>query len=121
METKAPTGYTLNKSPYRIEFTDFSMNDAGQLEKYTVTVTDPDGTSVVNTYEAIYNTDGSLMTFKVLTNGGKIIQTKIINTKISALPSTGGIGTTIFTVGGIGLIAAALIIFMKRKNQDAGQ
>ena len=39
------------------------------------------------------------------------------NTKLSSLPSTGGIGTTIFTIGGcaIMIIAAALFFASRRK------
>ena len=42
---------------------------------------------------------------------------EIKNTKLSALPSTGGIGTTIFTVGGcaIMIIAAGLYFASRRK------
>ena len=42
----------------------------------------------------------------------------MIDTKLSALPSTGGIGTTIFTIGGclIMIIAAALFFASRRKE-----
>ena len=40
-----------------------------------------------------------------------------VNTKLSALPSTGGIGTTIFTIGGcVVMIAAAGLFFATRKK-----
>lgn len=44
----------------------------------------------------------------------------IVNTKLSALPSTGGIGTTIFTIGGIVIMvgAAALFFVNRRKNNS---
>ena len=44
--------------------------------------------------------------------------TKIPNTKLSSLPSTGGIGTTIFTIGGcaIMILAAALYFASRRKT-----
>ena len=40
------------------------------------------------------------------------------NTKLGSLPSTGGIGTTIFTIGGcaIMIIAAALFFASRRKS-----
>ena len=43
----------------------------------------------------------------------------IANTKLIALPSTGGIGTTIFTIGGcaIMIIAAALFFATRRKAE----
>lgn len=42
----------------------------------------------------------------------------VIDTKLSSLPSTGGIGTTIFTIGGcaIMIIAAALFFASRRKS-----
>lgn len=44
--------------------------------------------------------------------------TTMIDTTLSSLPSTGGIGTTIFTIGGclIMIIAAALFFASRRKN-----
>lgn len=42
------------------------------------------------------------------------------NTKLSSLPSTGGIGTTIFTIGGIVImIAAAALFFANRRKNNA--
>ncbi len=45
-------------------------------------------------------------------------ETHMIDTTLSALPSTGGIGTTIFTIGGcaIMIIAAALFFASRRKS-----
>lgn len=43
----------------------------------------------------------------------------IVNTKLTALPSTGGIGTTIFTIGGcVIMIAAAGLFFATRKKAE---
>lgn len=54
------------------------------------------------------------------TNTG-IVATKITNQKGSSLPSTGGIGTTMFYVGGGVLVAGAgvLLITKKRAKKDA--
>ena len=44
---------------------------------------------------------------------------KVPDTKLSALPSTGGIGTTIFTIAGcVIMIAAAGLFFASRKKSD---
>lgn len=44
----------------------------------------------------------------------------VTNTKLIALPSTGGIGTTIFTVAGCGImLAAAYFFFMNRRKEEA--
>ena len=43
----------------------------------------------------------------------------MIDSTLSALPSTGGIGTTIFTIGGCAImIAAAFLFFASRKKND---
>ena len=43
----------------------------------------------------------------------------VIDSKLSALPSTGGIGTTIFTIGGCAImIAAAFLFFASRKKKE---
>ena len=60
------------------------------------------------------NEDGNA---SVVTYGGGT--SNIINTKLSALPSTGGIGTTIFTIGGcVIMIAAAGLFFATRKKAE---
>lgn len=44
----------------------------------------------------------------------------VVNTKLIELPHTGGIGTTIFTVAGCGImIAAAYLFFNSRKREEA--
>lgn len=43
----------------------------------------------------------------------------VIDSRLSSLPSTGGIGTTIFTVGGCAImIAAAFLFFASRKKKE---
>ena len=45
--------------------------------------------------------------------------TQLTNSKLSSLPSTGGIGTTIFTIGGcVIMIAAAGLFFASRKKEN---
>lgn len=68
------------------------------------------------------NTDGKTLT---LTVEGDVATAKLYNegdlndTKLNALPSTGGIGTTIFTIGGcaIMIVAAGLFFATRRKTQ----
>ena len=44
----------------------------------------------------------------------------IPNTKLSTLPGTGGIGTTIFTIGGCAImIAAAALFFAGRRREKS--
>lgn len=53
-------------------------------------------------------------------SGTAILGTSIPNTKLSTLPSTGGIGTTIFTIGGCAImIAAAALFFAGRRREKS--
>ena len=109
-EIEAPKGYSLNDTVYKIEFTDLVVDETtGKLTSYKVKVT--------------YVEDGkeNVVTSGVITYGGELTNSvvQIKNTKINALPSTGGIGTTIFTVAGCGImIAAAFFFFASRKKEN---
>ena len=67
------------------------------------------------------NTDGKTIPLSQTGVATAIIQNndKLNDTKLSALPSTGGIGTTIFTIGGcaIMIVAAGLFFATRRKTQ----
>ncbi|MCI8418448.1 MAG: isopeptide-forming domain-containing fimbrial protein [Lachnospiraceae bacterium] len=119
-ETKAPEGYSLNpvEIPVKIEAV---YNTDGTLSSYTITV---DGTKIesdgekVSKYEATYEkNDETDEMDKTVGNVNSNTQ-QIPNTKIIGLPSTGGIGTTIFTIGGcaIMIIAAGLFFASRRKK-----
>lgn len=65
------------------------------------------------------NAEGAKVTIKASTEKNVSVGTSINDTKLSALPSTGGIGTTIFTIGGcaIMIVAAGLFFATRRKTQ----
>ena len=80
-----------------------------------------------------YNDDGTLATWSVTIDGKTSTftsnsegtwesvknETHIVNTTLSSLPSTGGIGTTIFTIVGCGImIAAAGLFFASRRKEN---
>ena len=124
VETKAPEGYTLNNTPVPVVIT-AAYNEDGTLKNYNITV---DGKNS-STYTATYKTSdaGIVDIDKIETsvevkeeNLGHDISDSYIfwNTKLSELPSTGGIGTTIFTIGGciIMIIAAGLFFASRRKK-----
>ena len=101
-ETKAPAGFSLNDHVYKIEIKDIVIDkETGKVTNYTVYV------------------DGEA---QGIVEYGKPAQTPgmhVINTKLSNLPSTGGIGTTIFTIGGcVIMIAAAGLFFASRKKEN---
>lgn len=63
------------------------------------------------------NVDGATATVTESTTANVNIPTSLKDTKLSALPSTGGIGTTIFTIAGcLIMIAAAGLFFASRKR-----
>ena len=51
------------------------------------------------------------------------VKTEVLNNKGTVLPSTGGMGTTVFMVAGIGVMAcavAALMLVLKRQKKNEG-
>lgn len=113
-ETVAPKGYQLSNVVFKIEITpDFDTD--GKLTQYTVSVQD-----ITNTNQPVkittYKPSGDGKTAVAI--GAKNI-TEIMNTKLSSLPSTGGIGTTIFTIGGCAImVAAAGLFFASRRKAN---
>ena len=64
------------------------------------------------------NVDGASATIKESKDKNVTVPTSLKDTKLSALPSTGGIGTTIFTIGGcvVMIAAAGFILRNSQKN-----
>ncbi len=118
-ETKAPEGYTLNDAKIPVEIT-ATYNENGTLNSYTIKVNNKN----TSTYTATYDTedkgrvDNIDCTPEHENDWSDVSDThEIKNTKLSALPSTGGIGTTIFTVAGcLIMIAAAGLFFASRRK-----
>lgn len=109
VETVAPDGFTLDTTEHSVEISAKYDSD-GKLLEYKITI-DGEATS---TYTATYNGE----TITNIVDGG--VTTQIKNTKLSSLPSTGGIGTTIFTIGGCAImIAAASLFFVSRRKSES--
>ena len=114
-ETEAPASYTLNTTIYEItitpKYTEATKNNEEgkkELESYSVTVKEAGSTAEGET--GIY-TEGSVIS--------KLID--IQNTKVGQLPSTGGMGTYIFTIAGVVLMACAagaFIISRKKSSEE---
>lgn len=113
VETKAPDGYTLNTTPVKVHITatytekdgkgvltGYKVDIGGKITNYSYNTKVEEGkTTLLNTEDTPSNPYG----FK--------------NTQLANLPSTGGIGTTIFTIGGcaIMIIASGLFFASRRK------
>ena len=105
-ELSAPDKYSVNTHVYTIVIA-AKYNPDGTLKSWTITI-DGEKTSTFTSK----TTEAGSSTAAVETTG-------IVNTKLSSLPSTGGIGTTIFTIAGCAImIAAAGLFFASRKKSD---
>jgi len=106
LETVAPKGYNLLKDPVIVTLTGaYTEGTSGKTA--TVTASGADVTNgTVNLGEA-QNANQPLATATVINNSG------------SELPSTGGIGTTIFYVIGAILVLGAGILLVTRRRMNA--
>ncbi|MBQ2780940.1 MAG: isopeptide-forming domain-containing fimbrial protein [Clostridia bacterium] len=105
VETKAPDGYILPKTAFSVEIID-AIGELGSVGTLSVT-----SSHDTNDAGSIVNTNGM----------GELILTvwaDITNAPGSALPETGGMGTTLFTVLGIVLMAGAIAFFTSRKRSS---
>lgn len=109
-ETKAPAGYNLATGTVEVKA------EIESVESYKTTVTtyfDKDG-NVVGQTEAV----GTPETYEFPVN---ITSATVVNKAGSLLPSTGGIGTTIFYVVGGLLVAGAGILLITKKRMKKEQ
>jgi len=137
-ETQAPAGYVKDTTVYKIEIiadehmsqttvneTDISTGksiavtyNTNVLDSYEVKITPiengVEGTAVTSTF-TMTNTNGTPTKSEPVDR-----TTAVTNTKGVELPSTGGIGTTLFYVIGIVLVlgAAAVIISRRKAEQE---
>lgn len=97
-ETKAPEGYSLNDTVYL-------------LQGASTEVSGPIISTETDENEITYSKETTTVTVTDYTDQS------VADTKLSSLPSTGGIGTTIFTIGGcVIMIAAAGLYFASRRK-----
>ena len=112
-ETEAPSGYSINDTIYKVTF-EFNKPDnyEGADTTYTVHVSNNKNDETAS-YTVTYGESHTDEYGKIAVGSA----TDIPNTKLSSLPSTGGIGTTIFTIGGcLIMIVAAGLFFATRKK-----
>jgi len=103
VETKAPQGYNLLTEPVTITI----AVSKGDDNKVTYTATGATVTNGVVDLTAAQNSKQPLADATVINNGGQ------------QLPSTGGIGTTLFYIGGGILVLAAVILLVTKRRMNA--
>lgn len=114
VETKAPDGYTINETPVPVMI-DAEYDEEGLLLNYAVVIGDSaTGGSATTHYK--YE-DGT--TEMINTPGTANNPYGFKNSTLTNLPSTGGIGTTVFTIGGcVVMVTAAGLYFATRKKTE---
>lgn len=111
-ETAAPEGYSLNDAIIPVVIT-AAYNEDGTLDGYTIIVAG----EAISTYTAAYWTNEVTKQTEITNVSSAAITYEIRNTRLSGLPSTGGIGTTIFTVAGCLLMTAAAALFFANRRK----
>lgn len=112
-ETKAPAGYSLNQTVYKVEIT-AQYNTDGTLKSYSIEIN-----GKKSTFEATYTTEKVVEKVETTQDEATLIK----NTPLSELPSTGGMGTYLFTGIGVALLAGAAVMIaaLRKKNTQAAQ
>lgn len=107
-ETKAPAGYVKDPDSHTVVIS-AEYNEDTTLKSYTITI-DEEATS---TYTATTNAEG-VTTYEAQAGGNDTFP--INNKKGTELPSTGGIGTTLFYVfGGIMVLGAGILLISRQR------
>ena len=108
-ETKAPSGFKVDATEHTVVIT-AEYNTDGTLKSHTVTI---DG-QATSTYAATYNGDGTVKEITKTVEGTSVFK----NTTIGELPSTGGMGTYLFTIVGVFImaVAAGMLIFRRKRG-----
>lgn len=107
-----------NTTTTELEATDGTLVVKG-LDEGTYSIVEtkaPEGYQIVDVDSEINPVDRTISA----DDNKKDLNIDVVNTKLHSLPSTGGIGTTIFTIGGIVImIAAAALFFANRRKNNA--
>ena len=109
-EVKAPAGYNLLKDPVKLTIdAEISGGDAETKQPPTIGKLDL----------ITEGKDGSITTPGDKDNG--TVSLEVQNNMGALLPSTGGMGTTLFYIVGAALVLAAGVLFMMKRRTDSGK
>ncbi len=111
-ETSAPSGYVVDSTEHTVVISATYKTGSDELESYSIAI---DGKTTA-TFSVQNESNG---TVTILKEGTTIYTSLINNTKATGLPSTGGMGTTVFYVVGIILIAGASILLVTKRRMSA--
>ena len=101
-ETDAPDGYQIDSTEHTVVISATYNETTGEMTSYSITV---DNQPLEKWKSGDATVELNTLTFT--------------NTKLVNLPSTGGIGTTIFTIGGCAIMIAAAFFFFVSRRKDA--
>ena len=97
-EVEAPAGYTLLKDKIFFSISDSDID--GRLDEVT------EGSTISNVKDKEENNTG-------------YVQMEVVNNKGFNLPATGGMGTYLFTIGGLVIMAGAALLLIASKKRRA--
>ncbi len=106
VESTVPDGYTKAED---LEFTVVATYDTENLEPKFGTLTIKAGDKVISEGE------GNVFTVNLAAGS---FTTNVVNLTGTTLPSTGGMGTTVFYVVGGGLMAVAVVLLVTKKRME---
>ena len=112
-ETKVPSGYYAPKGGFAVQLT-------GDREAVSKTLNGK--LAAASSFTAINATDSALITGTASANGTEMnrLDASLKNSSTPVLPTTGGVGTVMFTVVGLLCMGAALwfFLFARRRRKD---
>lgn len=109
-ETKTPKGYAPPAGAYRMTLVPDGAT--GKLHQYDSYLTSASSGTIADADNALIH-----LTRYSGSNHERLV-ISFVNTKLPALPSTGGIGTAVFTVGGVAVMALAVVLLLCRKKKE---
>ena len=114
VETKTASGYNLLKAPVEIV-----LNYQYETKWTEIKEFDSNGVLIKQEYEEVtIKKDGNVITDAQNLNAGTLLET-VVNKHGFELPTTGGMGTFLFTFVGVAMMAAAVILFFTSKKKEA--